>query len=236
MTETPTLGLPLLEPAQAQKHVTVNEALTLLDSLVQLSLLSAQTTLPPTIAAEGDAYLVPAGAVNEWSGHTGEVAILSNGGWVFVLPKVGWSAWIVDVAHRLLFDGSEWVVGRLATSTNGASTSFRVLEFDHTITAGSSNSTSINIPDKAMVFGVTARITEAFTGSLSSWMLGVASSTNRYGSSLGKALDSYVHGIQSQPTTHYSAEPVLLTATGGDFSAGKVRIAIHILEIAPPNL
>ena len=32
MTDTSQLGLPLLEPAQAQKHVTVNEALVRLDA------------------------------------------------------------------------------------------------------------------------------------------------------------------------------------------------------------
>ena len=31
MTDTPRLGLPVIEAAQAQKHVTHNEALTLLE-------------------------------------------------------------------------------------------------------------------------------------------------------------------------------------------------------------
>ena len=34
---TPHLGLPLLAAGQAQKHVTHNEALTLLDALAQLA-------------------------------------------------------------------------------------------------------------------------------------------------------------------------------------------------------
>ena len=37
MSETSQLKLPLLQTAQAQKHVTVNEALALLDQLVQMS-------------------------------------------------------------------------------------------------------------------------------------------------------------------------------------------------------
>ena len=35
MTDTANLLLPLLQAAQAQKHVTVNEALLRLDALVQ---------------------------------------------------------------------------------------------------------------------------------------------------------------------------------------------------------
>jgi hypothetical protein len=37
MTETANLALPLVQPAQAQKHVTVNEALARLDGLTQLT-------------------------------------------------------------------------------------------------------------------------------------------------------------------------------------------------------
>ena len=36
---TPHLGLPLIAASQAQKHVTHNEALGLLDTLVQLACL-----------------------------------------------------------------------------------------------------------------------------------------------------------------------------------------------------
>ena len=39
MAETAKLTLPLLEAAQAQKHVTVNEALVRLDAAAHLTLL-----------------------------------------------------------------------------------------------------------------------------------------------------------------------------------------------------
>ena len=45
--ETMRLQLPLLQPAQAQKHVTHNDALRLLDGLVQLSVLDRTRTAPP---------------------------------------------------------------------------------------------------------------------------------------------------------------------------------------------
>ena len=53
MTTTANLALPLLEAGQAQKHVTVNEALARLDALVQLSVVSATTAAEPGAPAEG---------------------------------------------------------------------------------------------------------------------------------------------------------------------------------------
>ena len=46
MTDTPCLGLPQIEAAQAQKHVTHNEALALLDVLVQLAVKSRALRRP----------------------------------------------------------------------------------------------------------------------------------------------------------------------------------------------
>ena len=53
MSETNRLSLPLVQPAQAQKHVTVNEALVRLDGLVNLVLNSVTTTSPPAAVVEG---------------------------------------------------------------------------------------------------------------------------------------------------------------------------------------
>ena len=48
MSDTSThLLLPYLLAAQAQKHITVNEALRLLDGLVQLAVLDRHLTVPP---------------------------------------------------------------------------------------------------------------------------------------------------------------------------------------------
>jgi hypothetical protein len=41
------LGLPYIQPAQAQKHVTHNEVLRVLDALVQLSVEDRDQTAPP---------------------------------------------------------------------------------------------------------------------------------------------------------------------------------------------
>jgi hypothetical protein len=47
MNQTPCLQLPYLLPNQAQKHVTLNEALKALDVLVQLAVASRALSVPP---------------------------------------------------------------------------------------------------------------------------------------------------------------------------------------------
>jgi hypothetical protein len=110
------------------------------------------------------------------------------------------------------------------------------LEFDHEFEAGGQNLTTIVIPSHAQVVGVTGRVTETIVGSgLIGWQLGVDGSDNRYASSLGLGRNSYVVGLSGQPVTYYADTPLKLTAQGGDFLTGSVRLAIHFLELIPPR-
>ncbi|KAB2846219.1 MAG: DUF2793 domain-containing protein, partial [Hyphomicrobiaceae bacterium] len=60
--QTPNLSLPYIIAAQAQKHVTHNEALRTLDAVVQLSVLDKDLSAPPVSPLDGDRYIVAAGA------------------------------------------------------------------------------------------------------------------------------------------------------------------------------
>ncbi|MDY6861055.1 MAG: DUF2793 domain-containing protein [Pseudomonadota bacterium] len=235
MDETTQMQLPLVQAAQAQKHVTVNEALIRLDGLVQLRLQSLDQTVPPVTAAEGDCHAVATNAVNEWAGHDGEVAIFAGGGWVFAVPRAGWRGWDIVGGAELVFDGAGWVGGVAAISASGAAMRFHVLEFDHVISAGASNATVELIPSHAMVFGVTARVVSDITGTLASWRLGAGGADNRFGSGLGLGQGSYATGVLGAPLTGYAPQPLELTAEGGDFAGGTVRLAVHYCELTLPN-
>lgn len=237
MTEhmTQLLGLPLLQPSQAQKHVTVNEALARLDGLVNLVLLSVSRTVPPLAVVEGSCFAVPANAEGAWAGHEGELAIASNGGWVFVAARAGMRAFVVDAGAPAIHDGSGWAIGALTLGPSGAGLLARCVETEVEVTAGQSVSTDLVIPHAAMVIGVTARVSEAITGTLSSWQMGTAGALDRFGSSLGLGQGSWARGMLSQPMTYWSPEPVIVTAEGGDFAGGKLRIAAHWLELGLPS-
>ena len=94
MNETSRLSLPLVQASQAQKHVTVNEALARLDGLTQLALVSRSVTTPPEPVMDGECYWVPSGASGAWADQSGLIAIGTNGGWVCVAPATGWRAWV----------------------------------------------------------------------------------------------------------------------------------------------
>jgi hypothetical protein len=109
MSTSTHLLLPYVLAAQAQKHVTVNEALRLLDGLVQLAVLDRHMTAPPASPADGDRYIVASGATGAWSVWDLNVACWVDGAWMRMVPRAGWQAWVVDEASFLAWDGSAWV-------------------------------------------------------------------------------------------------------------------------------
>jgi hypothetical protein len=104
------LSLPLIQPSQAQKHVTHNEALRILDVLVQLAVIDRDRTSPPDDPAPGDRHIVGTGATGSWSGADLRIAIWEEGGWGFLDPRPGWRAEVLSEARGLVFDGTGWVV------------------------------------------------------------------------------------------------------------------------------
>jgi hypothetical protein len=110
MPNTPLIGLPLLEASQAQKHVTHNEALLLLDSLLHLAVISRTLSAPPAFAGDGDRYLVAPSATGAWTSHAGHIAFREAGSWRFAIPKAGWR--LVGPSTEslfLLFNGTIWI-------------------------------------------------------------------------------------------------------------------------------
>jgi len=236
MSSTSQFGLPLIAAAQAQKHVTVNEALARLDAVAQLRLQSLSTTVPPLSVADGVAYGVPAGAVNAWDTHAGEVAIFANGGWVFLTPKAGWRAWVVDQLETQVFDGVAWQGGVRVMSPSGAKTVEFITEFDHVLTAGASNSTTGVIGNGQQVIGVSMRVLSAITGAaLVDWSLGIAGNPTQFGAALGLTQGTVSAVPLYYPQTFWGSTPLTLTAGGGTFGGGTVRLAIHGLRLEPPG-
>lgn len=235
MARTAQLDLPLLMPSQAQKHVTVNEALARIDAVAQLRVLSSSVTTPPGSADNGEGYIVPTGATGAWAGQGASVAVWTNGGWTFLVPRPGWRAWDESRGGHRMFDGSNWIDDAVAVAPGGAAISWRVLEFDHPVTAGATNLTVETIPGQAQVLGVTGRVIAGLSGGLATWRIGVGGSDNRYGSGLGTALNSYLVGMSGSPVTYYAPTPLLLTAEGGNFGSGTIRLALHYVRLEPPR-
>ena len=108
MTDTIHLGMPFIEGSQAQKHVTHNEALRILDAVIQIGVHDIDRTAPPSTPVEGDRHIVAGGATDAWAEQANAVAVYEDGAWRFLSPKLGWCAWSEADAALLVYDGSAW--------------------------------------------------------------------------------------------------------------------------------
>lgn len=111
--ETPRLGFPLLANGQAQKEVTHNEALVLMDALIQPIVQAVGPSAVPATPQPGQCWIVGNGAGGAWAGHDNAIACWSEGGWRFVPSREGMSAWCLadGLPARRLED--RWVVGQI---------------------------------------------------------------------------------------------------------------------------
>ena len=108
-------------------------------------------------------------------------------------------------------------------------------EGEVTVTAGTTMDTGIQIPAHSLVIGATARVSETLTGTLVGWQLGTPGAENRFGQGLGIAAGSWARGMLGQPMTYWQAENLMLTAEGGEFAGGRVKIAVQWLTLRLPD-
>jgi hypothetical protein len=116
--------LPYLAAGQAQKHVTLNESLALLDGLVQTAVESRATAAQPASPADGDLYILPASPAGaDWSGKApGTLMRHEAGVWAELAVGEGCLAWVKDEDVALFFDGVAWVdLGSLIDALQGLS-------------------------------------------------------------------------------------------------------------------
>jgi hypothetical protein len=111
--------LPLLAAAQSQKHITHNEALSLLDTLLNLRLKSRGGNVPPAAPLAGDCHIVGPVPVAAWAGQAARLAVWSDGAWLFHEPQAGWIASTVSPQRLEIFDGTAWREALSTMSTLG---------------------------------------------------------------------------------------------------------------------
>ena len=104
---TPRLGLPYLVASQAQKEITHNEALSLLDFLVQPTAISIANT-PPTSPAEGELYVIGTAPSGVWANYAGTLARFLGGAWAFIAVKAGYTVWVQAALQFYYYTGTTW--------------------------------------------------------------------------------------------------------------------------------
>lgn len=107
--DTPKLSLPLIQSAQAQKHVTHNEALERLDILTQLTVEDFGATTPPSSPNDGQNWIIGDDATGDWAGEDGKVVSWRGGGWLFIQPRQGWRAWSKGSDEFRVYSSGNWI-------------------------------------------------------------------------------------------------------------------------------
>lgn len=230
MANSTNLVLPFIEAAQAQKHVTHNDGLQVLDRVVQLMVLDKDLATPPGSPADGDRYIVASSPTGAWTGWAGRVAAYQDGAWISSVPREGWLAWVADENLLYVHDGSSWSEYGLM-GPNGESCKLRRISQTTTL-SGATTDAATQIPI-GTVRAVSMRVITAITGA-TSFDMGDGTTANKFGGTLGISLGSTNRG-HIGPTGYYSATPLRFTANGSNFTGGVVRSVIWYDEFTPPT-
>ncbi|MGY2734807.1 DUF2793 domain-containing protein [Sphingomonas sp. UYP23] len=110
------LGLPLLQTGQAQKELTHNEALTLLDLAVQPSVEAIALDTPPATPGPGACWIVGTAPTGAWTGQAHALAGWTDSGWRFVPSQPGMTVWSKADQTDARFDGTRWTVGTIVAT------------------------------------------------------------------------------------------------------------------------
>ena len=107
MVNTNNLAVTLLEQSQAQKEVTINEALYVLEALQNRGVEDKDLSTPPGSPTAGDTYIVSSSATGDWLGQENNIAYY-NQSWKFIAPNEGLFIWVKDEDKLYYFDGTAW--------------------------------------------------------------------------------------------------------------------------------
>lgn len=105
--------LPFLEAGQAQKEWWHNEALAMLDIGCQACVAGTLDT-PPASPATGECWIVGGAPAAAWTGHAGAIAGWTEGGWRFVAPREGMTAWHAGEGTTVRHLAGAWRLDRSA--------------------------------------------------------------------------------------------------------------------------
>lgn len=108
MDNSNNLSLPYIAPSQAQKHITHNEAIRKLDTLVMLAVENDFYSTPPINTTDGTRFIVAQNSSGVWQNHENEIASWVDGAWEFATPQNGWLCWNEAEEVILVFSNSLW--------------------------------------------------------------------------------------------------------------------------------
>lgn len=83
MSTTPDYGIPYIAASQAQPEITHNEAITLLQALLN-GVISRGLDTPPVSPDPGDAYIIGSSPTGAWAGRENGIAVYFGTAWLII--------------------------------------------------------------------------------------------------------------------------------------------------------
>ncbi len=109
MDTSPRFAMPMIMANQAHKHLTHNEALVQLETLVQPVVLDMAATAPPASPNETDCVIVGVGATGAFAGQDNAIAAWIGSAWHVHTPQAGWVVVEATTGAAYVFNGTGWV-------------------------------------------------------------------------------------------------------------------------------
>ena len=248
MTNTPRLNLPFLYSGQAQKELTHNEALHLLDVLVQPVVQSIEQDEALPAAKPGELYIVGPNPKNEFIGHNNKIAQKQEAGWRFIGPLKWLQVTLETDGSQHRFDGNSWQAATASTPATTVDSALplssnseylikdesgeylKIVHLQEELPLkGAYNDTKIQIPHHSIVLAVHARVMRTIYG-VNSFSIGTDDDPSRYGSSLGSARGTTNTGLTSHPLSYWHDKAIRITADRGSFTRGVVKVTVQLLK------
>jgi hypothetical protein len=115
-SQSPRLALPFLEAGQAQKEIVHNEALAILDAATQAVAETLGDDIPPAGPIVGKSWIVGTAPIGDWAGHPAALATWTAGGWRFLPPFSGMTAWVAAQGLVARYRDGAWIAGMVAVN------------------------------------------------------------------------------------------------------------------------
>lgn len=96
-------NIPFVPENTVDPAAGLNQAINVIDALLQVRVLTLGDNSPPSAPAEGDRYIVGTAPTGNWAGHANKLARWQSGGWEFYGAAIA-----VNVV-----DNSLWVSGEV---------------------------------------------------------------------------------------------------------------------------
>ena len=163
MTTTNNLGISLVEQSQSQKEITINQAITRIDALLNTGAKSRSTATPPSSPAAGDLYIVATSPTGDWTGQAEKIAYFDTI-WKFITPNEGISLWVEDEDLTATYNGANWLLDGVVTQS-GSSYTIANSDNKSRMRFTSSSAITLTLPNYLQT-GFSVGIIQAATGQI----------------------------------------------------------------------